>query len=101
MPAGTGYVWDAGGGTDTSWFNPLNWAPDGIPSAADSATLSSNATITLPSPASVASFVQSDGILTGPGGLTVSSFTWSGGTQGGTGATTVPVGGSLLIDGAA
>ncbi len=23
--------WDAGGGADTSWFNPLNWNPNVIP----------------------------------------------------------------------
>ena len=59
------YVWDGGGGADTSWFNMQNWAPDGIPTPSDRATLSSNATITLASAASVSSFTQNAGILTG------------------------------------
>lgn len=28
-------TWDGGGGADTNWGNPLNWSPDGVPTAAD------------------------------------------------------------------
>ena len=97
----TNYVWDAGGGTDTNWFNALNWAPDGVPGVLDSAVLDGNATITLESPAFIGTFTQSDGVLTGDGTLRVNGFTWSGGTEDGAGQTIIGAGGFLSIEGAA
>ena len=97
--AGVNYVWDAGGGADTSWFNRLNWGPDGIPNVGDSAALISSATITVSTPASVGSFTQSAGILNGVGTLTAGSFTWTGGTQSGSGTTVIPTGGSFDLSG--
>ncbi len=97
--AGVSYVWDAGAGIDNSWFNALNWAPDGVPVAGDNASLSSNATISLATDATVQAFTQSAGILTGAATLTANTFTWTGGTQAGSGATTVPLGGTFNLNG--
>ncbi len=84
------FIWDAGGGADTSWFNPLNWNFDsGVPGAADTAVLQTNATITLASNTSVGTFQQSTGTFTGGATLTTATFVWSGGTQGGFGTTQV------------
>ena len=77
----------------------LNWAPDGVPIAGDNAILGINATISLPTDATVQTFTQSAGILTGAGTLTANNFTWTGGTQAGLGATTVPVGGTFTLNG--
>ncbi|MDB6175336.1 MAG: hypothetical protein JWL59_4647 [Chthoniobacteraceae bacterium] len=94
------YVWDAGGGTDTSWFTAANWNPDGVPGATDSASLNSALTITLPSNTSVASFLQSAGTFTGAGTLSITGgFTWSGGNQTGSGITSVAAGAGLSITG--
>jgi hypothetical protein len=98
----TVFTWDAGAGADTSWFNPLNWSPDGVPGAADTAILNISKTIDLSTAdATVANFQQVTGTLTGTKTLTVlSSFTWSGGTESGTGATTLPSGSTSALSGA-
>ena len=88
LPVITSYVWDAGAGGDTGWFNPANWSPDGVPGAADSATLNTPARITLIGNIQVGTFTQREGVVEGDGNLAVlTSFTWSGGTQSGTGTT--------------
>ena len=86
---GLTYTWDAGGGGDTSWLNPLNWSPDGLPGASDAAMLNSNATITLDTTdVTVGDFIQNNGTLTGSKTLNIiGSFSWNGGTQTGTGMT--------------
>jgi hypothetical protein len=98
-PAGI-FTWDAGAGADTSWFNPLNWSPDGTPGAADTAILNTAATIDLSTAdATVANFQQTTGTLTGTKTLTVlTSFAWTGGTQSGAGSTII--GGTLTLSGA-
>ena len=91
----TSFVWDAGGGSDTSWFTPANWSPDGVPGAGDTAILNINAQITLPTSTSVATFVQSTGTFTSPANATLTvlnNFNWSGGAQTGAGTTLVPSG---------
>src|SRR5678815_5791240 len=77
------FVWD--GSVSTDWFNPLNWNPDGVPGAADSARLDINVTINLSTSTSVGAFQQSAGNFTsiGPAGVTLTvlqAFDWSGGT---------------------
>lgn len=86
---GLTYTWDAGGSTNTSWFNPQNWLPDGLPGAGDVAMLDTNATITLDTTdATVGDFIQSNGTLTGSKTLNIiGSFSWNGGTQTGSGKT--------------
>ncbi|MEQ1858731.1 MAG: FG-GAP-like repeat-containing protein [Chthoniobacteraceae bacterium] len=92
------FVWDAGAGVDTSWFNPANWSPDGVPGATDSATLNINATATLPSSTSVGTWIHggtSAATLTIPTGMTLTvlnNFTWTGGTENGPGTLTVASG---------
>lgn len=99
-PVATTYVWDAGG-RDTSWFTPLNWNPDGIPGAGDTAILNINSTIILPSDATVASFQQITGTFGGAGKLTIaSSGTFAGGVLDGPGITFIPFGSTLAISGA-
>ena len=96
------FVWDAGGGADQSWFNPLNWNLDsGFPEAPDTAILGINAVIDLSAAdATVATFQQSTGTLTGDQMLTVTgSLVWSGGTQSGTGTTTLASGGTGTLSG--
>jgi hypothetical protein len=99
----TVFVWDAGGGADTSWDNPLNWDFDsGIPTAADTAILGINATITLPASRNVGTFQQSNGTFSDAAGMTftvVNNFDWTGGSMTGGGATSV--GGTVTISGAA
>ncbi len=87
--SGLTYTWDAGGAADTSWFNPLNWAPDGIPGSSDAAMLNSNATITIDTgDATVGDFIQSNGTVTGSKTLNIiGGFSWNGGTQTGSGKT--------------
>ena len=90
LAGGSTFIWDAGAGADTSWFNPLNWNFDsGVPGAADTAILQTNATITLATNASVGTFQQSTGTFTGAATLTAVTFVWSGGVQGGFGTTQV------------
>ena len=84
LQTGSVFVWDAGGGADTSWFTTANWDPDGVPGATDSATLNINATINLPSDARVATFNQANGTLTSPAGVAftvVNQFHWTGGAD--------------------
>src|SRR4030095_12387258 len=52
------FVWDAGGGADTSWHNPLNWSPDGVPGESDTAILNIDKTITLTTSANVGTFLH-------------------------------------------
>ena len=40
-------VWD-GGGNDDSWFNPLNWAPDGVPGVFDDVTIDMSTRVAAP-----------------------------------------------------
>lgn len=100
---GLTYTWDAGGSTDTSWFNPLNWAPDGLPGTSDVAVLNTNATITLDTTdATVGDFIQSNGTLTGSKTLNIiGSFSWNGGTQTGTGSTHSGAESSTVLGGSA
>jgi autotransporter-associated beta strand protein len=100
---GLTYTWDAGGGGDTSWLNPLNWSPDGLPGASDAAMLNSNATITLDTTdVTVGDFIQNNGTLTGSKTLNIiGSFSWNGGTQTGTGMTHPVAESSTVLGGAA
>ena len=96
------FIWDAGAGGDTSWFNPINWDRDsGFPTVGDTAILGINTPIDLSaSDATVGSFQQSTGTLTGDQSLSVtSSFVWSGGTQSGTGTTALASGGTGTLSG--
>lgn len=81
------YRWDGGGGTDTSWFNPLNWDLDaGVPGALDSAVQATTKTISLPSSVTVLNLDISGGTLTGAGDITITrNFNWDGGTLAGSG----------------
>ena len=102
-PAGQ-FTWDAGGLADTSWLNPANWSPDGVPGATDSATLAINATTTLPANHSVGTLLHQSGnaILTIPTGVTLTvltNFTWTGGTENGAGTLTVAPGGTFTFPG--
>ena len=96
------FNWDAGGLADTSWFNPSNWSPDGLPGATDTAILTINATITLPGSTSVGTFQHNIGTSVGDSttlniaaGATLTvlnNFTWRGGTESGPGTLTVAPG---------
>jgi hypothetical protein len=100
-PAALTYMWDAGGGADTSWFTPANWSPDGVPGALDTAILNTNATINLASDASIGMFQQSNGTFTSPAGVTftiLNNFTWTGGTMSGSGVTNAN--GGITMNGA-
>ncbi len=94
------FVWDAGGGADTSWFNPLNWNFDsGVPGPADTAILDIAATIDLPNDTTVGSFIQSDGTIISPAGVTftiVDFYDWTGGTMSGAGITNAN--GGIIMD---
>lgn len=100
---GLSYTWDAGGGGDTSWFNPLNWSPDGLPGTDDVAMLNTSATITLDTgDATVGDFIQSNGTLTGSKTLNIiGGFSWNGGTQNGTGMTHPGAESSTVLGGVA
>jgi hypothetical protein len=96
----TTYVWDAGGGADTSWFNPLNWSPDGVPGVADSAVLNTAATITLTAPVTIARFMQTTGTVTGGGAMTITAeFDWRGGTMSGPSTLTIAPGAAAALNG--
>lgn len=43
-PLSKSYTWD-GGGADANWLTPENWNPDGVPAAAESATVDGDITI--------------------------------------------------------
>ena len=119
--------WDGGAGT-TSWDDPANWAPDGVPTATDVACigsgftvdhsagntdavsrLQSSGTLILSSgtlsladatnASSATIFTQSGGTLGGVGALTVSgSFVWTGGEQTDAGTTVLAAGASGTIN---
>jgi hypothetical protein len=100
---GQSFTWDAGGGADTSWFNPLNWSPDGVPGPLDVAILNGAFTVAIDtSSATVGDFMQSAGVVTGGKNLTaLSSYQWFGGAQSGTGVTFSSAEGNALIGGSA
>lgn len=100
--SGATRTWDAGGGADTDWFNPLNWSQDTVPGSADVAVLNTAATITLTADATVGDFIQSAGTLTGTKTLTaLSSIQWSGGSETGTGQTVGSFEANVIISGGA
>ena len=98
---GITFIWDAGAGADTSWFNPINWDLDsGTPGAGDTAILNTAKIITLSgSNAAVATFqLGGGGTLTGVSNLTISStMTWLGGSMEGTGTTIIAAGATLTL----
>lgn len=99
LPLSMEYVWDAGGGPDTSWFNPLNWNFDnGVPGVGDTAVLDTAATISIPSNVTVSNFVQSDGTVSIPAGaqFTVGGlYSWFFGEVSGAGTLQIAEGASL------
>ena len=75
------FTWDAGAGGDQSWFNPLNWSDDTVPTGGDGAVIAQPVTVTLGADTAVGSLAFSSGTLTGGGRLSVTdSFAWTGGT---------------------
>ena len=99
----TTFIWDAGAGADTSWFNPINWNLDsGVPGAADTAILDTARAIDLSASTSVGTFQQSSGMIGGAGAATftvLKSFVWSGGQVGV--ATNIGSGATLDFSGSA
>jgi hypothetical protein len=83
--APTTFVWDGGGGSDLSWFNPLNWDLDrGVPGALDTAILRTSATIALPGSTLVGTLIQTQGRVEIASGIelrVIESFQWTGGSQ--------------------
>jgi hypothetical protein len=82
--SGTSYMW-TGNGDETTWSNPANWTPNGVPGScsADSVDIPIEANITGAPAATLANFTidstaGSDGTLVG-GPLTVTGdFEWDG-----------------------
>lgn len=50
------FVWDGGGG-DSNWHNPANWAPDGVPGAGDDAEVKQAVAIEVSSSTTINRFV--------------------------------------------
>jgi hypothetical protein len=95
------FVWD--GSRSSDWFDPVNWTPDGVPGAADTATLDIASTVSLSSAVSVGIFRQSAGILTSAPGVALTvlqSLDWSGGTMSGAGSTVLAAGSLSIFAGA-
>jgi hypothetical protein len=87
----TTYTWIGGSST---WQNPSNWTPNGVPGNLDNAIINSG-TITNDDSVTVAGLSQNGGTITGSGDITIGdAFTFSGGTHTGTGTTTILVGSS-------
>lgn len=77
------HTWDAGGGADTTFDNPLNWQGDSLPEAADDVVLSSG-TMTFDANSVVRSFTMNGGTLTGSTSYTLTcsgNFVHGGGTM--------------------
>ncbi len=77
------YTWS--GATSTDWFNPLNWSPNSVPGAFDTAIYNGGANpIQLNADASVLVFQHGAGAMQGTGELFVrNSLSWVGGSQDG------------------
>lgn len=76
------HTWDAGGGADTTFDQPLNWDNDAVPETIDDAVLSSG-TITFDANAAIGSFDMTGGTLTGNPAYTLTcagDFTQTAGT---------------------
>ena len=94
------FTWN--GTVSSSWQEPANWSPAGIPGPGDNVTVpSGKRTIELSDNREVASFTFNGGELSGSGTLTATStFTWNAGTLSGTGRLFIPTGATLIITGA-
>ncbi|MCB9154976.1 MAG: DUF11 domain-containing protein [Caldilineae bacterium] len=90
-------TWD-GGGDGVSWSDPLNWDPNGVPTAADDVEFSTNITVNIDVAAVVNALTLTAATLEGSGDLTIQGlFTWHTGTLQGSGTVTAS-GGVLLSD---
>ncbi|MCB0203750.1 MAG: hypothetical protein KDH89_02875, partial [Anaerolineae bacterium] len=90
-------TWD-GGGDGVSWSDPLNWDPDGVPTAADDVEFTTNVTVNIDVAAVVNALTLTAATLEGSGDLTIQGlFTWHTGTLQGSGTVTAS-GGVLLSD---
>jgi len=87
LAAGPGpitFTWT--GSTSSDWFNPSNWAPNGVPGANDIAIYSGGGinSLSLIGSAAVSSFIQNGGVFGGTGSLTVrDNFLWTAGSHNG------------------
>ena len=98
MAAAAQSTWD-GGGDGSSWSDPANWNPDGVPDPLTDVLLDGGDTIQLDVAAQILSLDLFDGTLDGPGDLTVDGqLDWGAGTITGSGVLTVN-GGVTFVDG--
>ncbi|MDH7502309.1 MAG: CARDB domain-containing protein, partial [Verrucomicrobiota bacterium] len=94
------FTWN--GSVSSSWQEPANWTPAGVPSAADTVTVpGGKKPIDLTNTWQVAAFNLAGGTVQGSGTLIVTAaFAWTAGALTGSGHLEIPAGATLAISGA-
>ncbi|NLH73122.1 MAG: hypothetical protein GX456_08730, partial [Verrucomicrobia bacterium] len=94
------FTWN--GSVSSSWQEPANWTPAGVPSAADTVTVpAGKKPIELTNTWQVAAFNLAGGTVQGSGTLIVTAaFAWTAGALTGSGHLEIPAGATLAISGA-
>ncbi|HOK76895.1 MAG TPA: CARDB domain-containing protein, partial [Verrucomicrobiota bacterium] len=98
--AAADFTWN--GSVSSSWEEPANWTPAGVPSTADTVTVpAGKKPIELTNTWQVAAFNLAGGTVQGSGTLIVTAaFAWTAGTLTGSGHLEIPAGATLAISGA-
>lgn len=94
--AQTTYTWIGG---DSTWNEPANWSPNGVPGTGDNAIISSGI-VTLTTNVQLKDLVLAAGAITGSANLSITGqMNWSNGELSGSGTTTINPGAELAISG--
>lgn len=94
--AQTTYTWIGG---DSTWNEPANWSPNGVPGAGDNVVINSG-TVKLTTNVQVKDLILNSGIITGNADLSITGeMSWSSGSLAGSGTTNVNPGAALAISG--
>lgn len=96
LVAQTTYTWIGG---DSTWNEPANWSPNGVPGTGDNVIIGSG-TVKLTTNVQVKDLVLAAGAITGSANLSIAGqMNWISGELSGSGATTINPGAELAISG--
>lgn len=96
LVAQTTYTWIGG---DSTWNEPANWSPNGVPGTGDNVIIGSG-TVKLTTNVQVKDLVLAAGAITGSANLSIAGqMSWISGSMAGSGATTINSGAELAISG--
>ena len=92
------YTWTGNGGNDL-WTTSGNWAPLGVPGAADTAFIGGTAVVSVPGSVTLQNLrLGSDAVILNDGNLSVTGWTSSDGVVEGGGELNIPAGASATIN---